>query len=117
MKRFAFAALSAAFLLSSLGMASAQPAPRPGEEPHPGEMHHNAPPAPARHWQETEQHGDWHRGQPMPHEDWQRGRHVDYRTYGLRRPPAGYEWREVDGAFILGAITTGVITSIMMQGQ
>lgn len=58
-------------------------------------------------------HDDWKRGYHMRHEDWDRGQRVDYRTYHLRRPPAGYQWREVDGNFVLGAVSTGIIASII----
>lgn len=58
-------------------------------------------------------HDDWKRGQRMRHEDWDRGRRVDYRAYRLRRPPRGYEWREVDGNYVLAAVATGIIASVI----
>lgn len=58
-------------------------------------------------------HDDWHKGARMRHEDWDRGQRVDYRHYHLRRPPSGYEWREVDGNYVLAAVATGVIASVI----
>jgi Ni/Co efflux regulator RcnB len=53
----------------------------------------------------------------MRQEDWQRGDRVDYRAHHLRAPRRGYEWREVDGRFILGAIATGVIADIILNAR
>ncbi|HEX9199231.1 MAG TPA: RcnB family protein [Acidobacteriaceae bacterium] len=58
-------------------------------------------------------HDEWRKGYHMRHEDWDRGERVDYNTYHLRRPPRGYEWREVDGNFVLAAVATGVVASIV----
>ncbi len=66
-------------------------------------------------YQSVEEHGGWRRGQQMRRDDWDRGRRFDYRGYGLNAPPPGYEWREVGGAFILGAIATGIIANILLQ--
>jgi Ni/Co efflux regulator RcnB len=59
------------------------------------------------------QHREWRRGYHMRHEDWDRGQRIDYRQYRLRRPPRGYEWREVDGNYVLAAVATGVIATII----
>jgi Ni/Co efflux regulator RcnB len=59
------------------------------------------------------EHREWKKGYHMRHEDWDRGQRVDYRHYHLRRPPRGYEWREVDGSYVLAAVATGVIASIL----
>jgi Ni/Co efflux regulator RcnB len=59
-------------------------------------------------------HQEWRKGYHMRHEDWSRGERLDYHTYRLRRPPRGYEWREVDGNFVLAAVATGVIASIVI---
>ncbi len=64
-----------------------------------------------------DQHREWQRGYHMHAEDWQRGGEVDYRQHHLRQPPRGYEWREVDGRFILGAIATGVIADIILHSR
>ena len=58
-------------------------------------------------------HNEWRKGYHMRHEDWDRGARVDYHQYHLRRPPAGYEWREVDGNYVLAAVATGIIASVV----
>jgi Ni/Co efflux regulator RcnB len=59
------------------------------------------------------EHKEWKKGYHMRDEDWHRGEVVDYRTYHLKRPPNGYEWREVDGNYVLAAVATGVIASVI----
>lgn len=58
-------------------------------------------------------HSEWHKGGRVAHNDWVRGHRVDYRARHLRAPPRGYEYREVDGNLILGAVATGLIVSII----
>jgi Ni/Co efflux regulator RcnB len=57
----------------------------------------------------------WNRGDRMGYDDWSSARPVDYRAHHLRRPPQGYAWRETNGEFVLAAITTGVVASIMFD--
>jgi Ni/Co efflux regulator RcnB len=52
------------------------------------------------------QHNDWHKGARMKHEDWDRGDRVDYHQYHLTPPPRGYEWRMVDGYYVLANTST-----------
>jgi Ni/Co efflux regulator RcnB len=59
-------------------------------------------------------HQEWRKGYHMRDEDWRRGERVDYRAYHLRRPPAGYEWREVDGNYVMAAVATGIIASVII---
>ena len=59
-------------------------------------------------------HDEWRKGYHMNHDDWNRGERIDYRTYHLRQPPRGYEWREVDGNYVLAAVATGVIASAII---
>jgi Ni/Co efflux regulator RcnB len=58
-------------------------------------------------------HDEWKKGAKMRQEDWGRGEHIDYRERHLRAPPEGYEWREVDGNYVLAAVATGVIASVI----
>lgn len=58
-------------------------------------------------------HDEWKKGAKIRDEDWGRGEHVDYREHHLRTPPHGYEWREVDGNYVLAAVATGVIASVV----
>lgn len=115
MKRIALTALAAALLTASLSPANAQPYQGQRDDRHEQDQRNQEHRQDQRHYQEVERHQDWRRGEPMRHEDWDRGRRFDYHGYGLREPPPGYEWREVDGAFVLGAIATGVIASILLQ--
>ncbi len=58
-------------------------------------------------------HNDWRKGSRMNHDDWNRGERVDYRRYHLNAPPRGYEWREVDGNYVMAAVATGLIASVI----
>jgi Ni/Co efflux regulator RcnB len=60
-------------------------------------------------------HPEWKKGGKMPNSDWQRGEKVDYRAHKLRKPPRGYEWRQVDGNYVLAAVATGLIASIILS--
>jgi Ni/Co efflux regulator RcnB len=98
-------------LLAGTGTAFAQP----GHDDH----DRNAPPAmsmkgPAMH---GPAHPDWRTGGHIAHDDWGRGVHVDYRAHHLRRPPRGYEWRQVDGNYVLAAVATGLIASIILASH
>jgi Ni/Co efflux regulator RcnB len=59
------------------------------------------------------EHREWKRGYHMRDEDWHRGEVVDYRTYHLAKPRRGYEWREVDGNYVMAAVATGIIASVV----
>lgn len=37
----------------------------------------------------------------------------DYKRYGLKKPPRGYQWQKVDDRFVMVAISTGIISSIL----
>ncbi|MEI2385341.1 RcnB family protein [Breoghania sp. JC706] len=55
---------------------------------------------------------DWmRRGGHMPRT--YRNRPVDYRQHHLRKPPAGYHWVRHDDKYVLVAITSGIISSII----
>lgn len=58
-------------------------------------------------------HREWRRGHRMNPEDWNRGERIDYRRHHLRRPRRGYEWRQVDGNYVLAAVATGLISSVI----
>ncbi|MGH8782242.1 RcnB family protein [Paraburkholderia sp.] len=73
---------------------------------------------------------DMHRdGGPVPHEDWHRGDRLpaeyrdrnyvvdDWRGHGLEAPPRGYHWVGVNGDYVLAAVATGVIASVLLQGH
>ena len=58
-------------------------------------------------------HPEWHQGARIAPADWGRGQPVDYHAHHLRAPPHGYEWRQVDGNYVLAAVATGVIASVI----
>lgn len=63
------------------------------------------------------EHKDWKKGYHMSHDDWARGEAVDYKTYHLKAPPKGYEWRLIDGNYVLGAVDTGVVSMTIVAGH
>lgn len=116
MKRMFTAAAAAAVALTSLsGAALAQPGPGPGPDRHgpPGYDRHDdrRPPGNAygRH--------RWRQGERIRRDEWRRYRVVDWRRHHLRRPPRGYEWRQVNGDYVLAAAATGLIAAIIAAGQ
>ena len=62
-------------------------------------------------------HDDWKKGHAMNHDDWARGEQVDYRTNHLRQPQRGYEWRQVDGNYVLAGVATGIIASTIIASS
>ena len=95
MKRLLMATAALALLSGAAGAVHAQP--------HPGDHHGPA----AGH--------NWRKGGRIARGDWSRGVHVDYRSHHLRAPPRGYEWRQVDGNYVLAAVATGVIADILLS--
>ena len=51
----------------------------------------------------------------MGYNDWHTAPVVDYRQHHLRRPRAGYEWREHNGSYVMVAIATGLIASVLLN--
>lgn len=57
--------------------------------------------------------------------DWRRGQHFnghrevvgDWHQYGLHRPPHGYEWVRDGNQFVLIAIASGIISSIVLNSM
>ena len=63
--------------------------------------HHDAQAQDHRDNHSYVEHKEWKKGAPIKHEDWDRGDKVDYHQYHLSAPPRGYEWRMVDGNYVL----------------
>ncbi len=59
------------------------------------------------------EHKDWRKGRRIDHDDWNRGDRVDYRQYRLSAPPRGYEWRMVDGYYVLANISNFQIRTVI----
>jgi Ni/Co efflux regulator RcnB len=55
-------------------------------------------------------HDEWKKGYHLRQEDWARGEHIEYRQYHLHAPPRGYEWRLIDGNYVLANSSTGVVS-------
>lgn len=60
-------------------------------------------------------HG-WRRGGHVPRSYYANTRYWvnDWRGHRLSRPPHGHRWLHVDGRYVLTAIASGVITSIIL---
>jgi Ni/Co efflux regulator RcnB len=41
----------------------------------------------------------------------------DYRRHGLRAPPRGYRWQRVDDSYVLAAVATGLIASVIIANH
>ena len=95
MKTLIAVATAAALIIGSAGLASAQDQ-RAGWGQDQGAGH------------------QWNRGERMGQNDWNGAQRVDYRRHHLRRPPNGYEWRQSNGQYVLAAVATGLIASIVL---
>lgn len=104
-----------ALIMGTTGIAFGQPNgndhrdDRGQQQARPDDHHDDHAPQQAQH--------HWAKGQRMAHEDWDRSQQVDYREHHFRRPPRGYEWRQVDGQYILAGVATGVIASIILNAH
>lgn len=65
----------------------------------------------------NDRHGNrghhWARGQRLPSEYRTRGHYVDYRSHHLRAPPRGYQWVQADNNYVMIALASGLIASII----
>jgi Ni/Co efflux regulator RcnB len=59
------------------------------------------------------EHKDWRKGGHMTTDDWNRGDKVDYHQYHLAAPPRGYEWRMVDGYYVLANTSNFQIRTVI----
>jgi Ni/Co efflux regulator RcnB len=104
MKRMLTATAAAVIALTSLsGVAMAQPRH--------DDRHDN-----------RDQHGpqgghNWRKGDRINHNDWHRYQSVDWRSHHLRQPPRGYEWRQVNGQYVMAAAATGLVAAIIMANH
>jgi Ni/Co efflux regulator RcnB len=62
-------------------------------------------------------HPEWKKGGHIAKTDWGRGAKIDYREHHLKKPPRGYEWRQVDDNYVLAAAATGLIASIILASH
>lgn len=47
--------------------------------------------------------------------NWKKSPKVDYKKHNLKAPAKGYEWHEDNGEYVLVAVATGVIASIISK--
>ncbi|MDG2530776.1 hypothetical protein SGCZBJ_04340 [Caulobacter zeae] len=60
----------------------------------------------------------WAKGQRLDARYRGNGYYVsDYRRHGLRAPPRGYRWQRVDNQYILAAVATGIIASVIIANN
>jgi Ni/Co efflux regulator RcnB len=60
----------------------------------------------------------WQRGQRLDARYRGNGYYVrDYHRHGLRAPPRGYRWQRVDDSYILAAVATGLIASVIIANN
>ncbi|MGF6529267.1 MULTISPECIES: RcnB family protein [Paraburkholderia] len=63
-------------------------------------------------------HNDWHKGERLPAEYRDRNYVVDdWHDHGLQAPPRGYQWVGVNGDYVLAAVATGVIASVLLNAH
>jgi Ni/Co efflux regulator RcnB len=105
MKKLIIAAFAASVAMTSVS-AFAQPGRDYGRDQR-GDQRHD-------------QGHDQGHGGFVRHDDWRKGHRLgrnDYRAHHLRAPPRGYEWREVDGNYVMAAAATGLIASIIANAH
>ena len=108
MKRILTATAAVAIALAGMsGAALAQPGP--GRHDQPGYNNHDNHGPQGRH--------NWRKGDRISRNDWHRYQSVDWRRHHLRQPPRGYEWREVDGQYVMAAAATGLVAAIIAAGH
>lgn len=79
-----------------------QPMPPRHDQPGYGEPGHSG---------EAHRRVELRKGNRLEHD---RGQRVDYRRYHLRKPRRGQEWRQVDDRYVLVAVATGAILSVVL---
>lgn len=136
MKKIATIALSAMIFASSSLSAFAQgpgngpdqqqPIKHPQQPQHqqqqknPQQGHNAQPQHTSQHQQrgnphaERQQKPDFRQGHALPQQYRGKGYQVsDWKKRGLKSPPSGHRWMNVDGNYVLIAVATGVIASVI----
>ena len=76
--------------------------------------HHDAQQRDDHGQQQYVQHKEWKRGYHMSQDDWNRGQPVtDWNAHHLKAPRQGYEWRQIDGNYVM-ADSHGVVTTVVI---
>ena len=120
MKSKLIASFVVASLLGTSAVAFAQPHGNDRRGPTHGAPHRPAPmrEAAAGRPGGPIPHHDWHKGDRLPSQYRDRNYVVDdWRSHGLSAPPRGYHWVGVNGDYVLAAVATGVIASILVNAH
>lgn len=68
--------------------------------------------------QDRREYRRWAKGQRLDARYRGNGYYVsDYRRYGLRTPPRGYRWQRVNDQYVLAAVATGLIASVIIANR
>ncbi len=68
--------------------------------------------------QDRREYRRWARGQRLDSRYRGNSYYVsDYRRYGLRQPPRGYRWQRVNDQYVLAAVATGLIASVIIANH
>ena len=59
-------------------------------------------------------HEEWKKNATLKHEDWERGERIEYKDKHLKRPPEGFEWRLIDGNYVLAESSSGRISTVVV---
>ncbi len=95
-----------------------QPVKRlPQNDQHGGQQHEQRGHEPQRQAEHhPAQHDDFRKGRALPAKYRGEGYQVsDWHKHGLKAPPAGHRWQNIDGNYVLIAVATGVITSVIVH--
>lgn len=106
MKRILVSTLALAMLAGS-GTALADPPSHAGHKGHKGHGQKGPPPGQVKHWKAGDRLAQDHRGVYVS----------NYARYGLKPPPPGHQWRQVDGDYVLVAVATGIIASVILASH
>ena len=119
MKRFVTASLAVLMLAGGAGAASAQDWRRDHRYDSRDRAYEQGRHDQARRddRRDHRQYRRWARGQRLDAR-YRSGYYVnDYRRYGLRAPPRGYRWHRVDDQYVLAAVATGLIASVIIANH
>lgn len=132
-KKIAIAFITSSLLLSSVASFAAPPNDRDPEMRHaaqgpqgPNDMKQHR----MDDRRDGPQGGPTHDNGPRPHLDWKKGDRVprdyrsnskhyvsDWKRHDLPAPPRGHRWLKINGDYVLVAIATGIIGSIVVANS
>lgn len=105
-------ALTVATVMALSPIATSAASAAPGKFGGPKQVQKHNPKKPGFHKNVRYKNPHWmKRGGKLP--GWKRGYRVDYRKHNLKKPPRGHEWRRIDNNYVLVALASGIIGSII----